>query len=113
MTAEVSDLTPGDVNTIKLVISDVSDSRLDSAVFLQRGSFSSQRVDVELPPPGLYTHDFEVEDVENDTPFEFFFDPDFVDSSGNIITHGAELTDSGREDMINDRFNWTPSGSYD
>ena len=46
-TAVARDLGPG-VHTIKLAISDVSDTILDSAVFLQLGSFSDEPVGV--PP---------------------------------------------------------------
>ena len=36
-------VTPGEANTAKLAIADVGDSQLDSAVFLEAGSFSSGR----------------------------------------------------------------------
>ncbi len=57
---------------------------------------------------GNYTHDFEVFDVENDRAFRFAFDPDFVNDDGEVITHGAQLVNSGRDGMLNDRLIWVP-----
>ena len=52
LTAEALGIGPG-VHTIKLAISDVSDTAWDAAVFLQFGSFSNLRVGQIIPPaPG-------------------------------------------------------------
>ncbi len=48
--ANISGLTPGAQNTISLVIADVGDENLDSAVFIQAGSFTNMPVPV--PEPG-------------------------------------------------------------
>ncbi len=55
-----------------------------------------------------YSHDFEATDYENDVPFTFEFDPDFVDVHGNVMTHGAHLIHSGRANMFSDRLVWDP-----
>jgi hypothetical protein len=44
-TAQATGLVPGSTNTIKLAIADVADASLDSAVFIQGGTFSAA-----LPP---------------------------------------------------------------
>lgn len=45
LTAGITGLTPGALNTLTLVIADVSDSQLDSAVFIEAGSLTN------APPP--------------------------------------------------------------
>lgn len=45
LTAGITGLTPGAVNTLTLVIADVSDAQLDSAVFIEAGSLTN------APPP--------------------------------------------------------------
>ncbi|MFC0407304.1 choice-of-anchor L domain-containing protein [Roseomonas elaeocarpi] len=50
-TASISGLTPGAVNSLTLVIADVTDSVLDSAVFLQAGSFTDQPAPTPVPEP--------------------------------------------------------------
>ncbi|MFN9433772.1 MAG: putative Ig domain-containing protein, partial [Planctomycetota bacterium] len=57
---------------------------------------------------GVYSHNFEAVDEEDDRPFTFKFDPAFVDASNQIITHGAQLVDSGRPGMKSDRLTWIP-----
>ena len=50
-TAQATGLVPGSTNKIKLAIADVTDSSLDSAVFIQGGTFSSTPVGPVPPVP--------------------------------------------------------------
>ncbi len=49
--ASISGLTPNADNTISLIIADVSDSALDSAVFIEAGSFTNQPPPSSVPEP--------------------------------------------------------------
>lgn len=49
--ASISGLTPGADNTISLIIADVSDEQLDSAVFIEAGSFTNQPPPTSVPEP--------------------------------------------------------------
>lgn len=49
--ASITGLTPGADNTISLIIADVSDSALDSAVFIEAGSFTNQPPPTSVPEP--------------------------------------------------------------
>ena len=49
--ASISGLTPGADNTISLIIADVSDDELDSAVFIEAGSFTNQPPPSSVPEP--------------------------------------------------------------
>lgn len=51
--ASISGLTPGADNTISLIIADVSDFTLDSAVFISAGSFTNQPPS-SVPEPGVF-----------------------------------------------------------
>ncbi|MFN9641650.1 MAG: putative Ig domain-containing protein, partial [Pirellula sp.] len=55
-----------------------------------------------------YSHQFEVFDFEIDQPFTIQFDPEYVDPQGQVITHGAQLENTGRESYRNDRLVWNP-----
>ena len=57
LTAVKTGLTPGQ-HRIKLAIADVGDNALDSAVFIQAGSFSSQLQ--QSPPVGIYGQMFDL-----------------------------------------------------
>ncbi len=57
---------------------------------------------------GAYTHDFVVDDYENDIDYFIDWDPDYVSEDGHPLNHGARLVSSGRSDYVNDRLIWYP-----
>jgi len=80
LTAVKTGLTPGQ-HRIKLAISDVGDSALDSAVFIQAGSFSSQIQ--QAVPVGIFGEVFDVQGDSN-THRE----------QGQIVIHGNRFEDN-------------------
>ncbi|MEM7782867.1 MAG: putative Ig domain-containing protein [Planctomycetota bacterium] len=94
--------------SFRLTLTGIGASHVFDLEFVHVDSTTTELGKIPTFVTSAYTHDFEVFDFENDIPFWFEFDPEFVDENGQLITHGAELVDSGREHMFNDRFRWLP-----